>query len=185
MYPFHQNRVSLFVMSAEEEVEEHVHHASNPFDKTVAGTMAIIAALLAVVSVAGQHFNTEELLLQQRSSDQWAFSQAKDIRRYSAEVARDLLGTVKAESGTVARYAQDSLKYRQQHDDIQEQAKDLEKESRLSGEKANKFHFGEIFLEIAIVFSSLSILMKMRLLYFAGVISALVGIAIALTAWRA
>src|SRR5579875_1652210 len=122
-------------MPAEEEVEEHVHHAHNPFDKTVAGTMAIIAAMLAVVSVAGQHYNTEELLFQQRSSDQWAFSQAKDIRRYSAEVAKDLLSTTKADATTVSRYAQDSARYRKQHDEIQEQAKDLEKESQKAGDK--------------------------------------------------
>jgi hypothetical protein len=170
-------------MSAHEEVEEHVHEAHNPFDKTVAGTMATIAALLAVVSVYAQHYNTEELLKQQLSSDQWAFSQAKDIRRYTAEVARDLLTTEKADPGTVSRYAQDSTKYRKQHDEIQEQARDLEKESHRSGEKANKFHFGEIFLEIAIVFSSLSILMKVKRLFLAGVAATLVGIFIALTAW--
>lgn len=172
-------------MSAEEEVEEHVHHAHNPFDKTVAGTMAIIAALLAVVSVAGQHFNTEELLKQQQSSDQWAFSQAKDIRRYTAEVARDLLGTVKAEPAAVSRYVQDSAKYKKQHDDIQEKAKDLEAESRKSGDKANKFHFGEIFLEVAIVFSSLSILLKVKPFFLAGVAAALVGVFIAATGWWA
>ena len=172
-------------MSAHEEAEEHVHEAHSLFDKTVAGSMAIIAALLAVVSVGGQHYNTEELLKQQQSSDQWAFSQAKDIRRYSAEVARDLLGTVKADPAAVSRYVQDASKYKKQHDEIQDQAKDLEKESHRSGEKANKFHFGEIFLEIAIVFSSLSILMKAKPLYLAGVASALIGVVISLTAWWA
>ncbi len=172
-------------MAAEEEVEEHVHQAREPFDKTVAGSMAIIAALLAVVSVAGQHYNTEELLEQQLSSDQWAFSQAKDIRRYSAEVARDSLITARADSAVVTRYAQDAAKYKKQHDDIQEKAKDFEKESRRSGEKANKFHFGEIFLELAIVFFSLSILTKVKPLFFAGAAAALVGVFVALTAWRA
>ncbi len=172
-------------MPDHEEVEEHIHQAHNPFDKTVAGTMATIAALLAVVSVGGQHYNTEELLKQQQSSDQWAFSQAKDIRRYSAEVAQDLLGTVKADPATLNRYAQDAAKYKKQHDEIQEQAKDFEKESHRSGEKANKFHFGEIFLELAIVFSSLSILMKVKPLFLAGAAAALVGVFIALTAWWA
>lgn len=172
-------------MSAEEEVQEHVHHAHNSFDKTVAGTMAIIAALLAVVSVFGQHFNTEELLKQQQSSDQWAFSQAKDIRRYSAEVAKDLLATAKADSAILTRYAQDSAKYKKQHDEIQEKAKDLEAESRKSGEKANKLHFGEIFLEVAIVFSSLSILMKAKALFFGGAAAGVIGVLIAATAWLA
>lgn len=170
-------------MSVEEEVEEHVHHAREPFDKTVAGSMAIIAALLAVVSVAGQHYNTEELLQQQLGSDQWAFSQAKDIRRYSAEVARDSLTTAQADAALVTRYAQDAARYKKQHDDIQERAKDYEKESRRSGDKANRFHFGEIFLEVAIVFSSLSILIKVKPLFLAGVGATLIGIVIALTAW--
>ncbi len=76
------------LMPAEQEVEEHIHHAHDPFDKTVAGTMAMIAALLAVVSVLGQHYNTEKLLNQQLISDQWAYYQAKDIRRYTAQVAQ-------------------------------------------------------------------------------------------------
>ena len=172
-------------MSAEEEVEEHVQHARDPFDKVVAGSMAIIAALLAVVSVLGQHFNTEELLKQQQASDQWAFSQAKDIRRYSAQITGDTLAAMKAEPKLVNKYAQDSAKYREQHDSIQEQARDLEKERDESGRKANRFHFGEVFLEVAIVFSSLSILMKARPLFFAGAAGALVGIAIGASGWFA
>jgi len=49
-------------MSVAEELQEHAEHAQNPFDKRVAGTMAIIAAALAVVSVAGHITTTEELL---------------------------------------------------------------------------------------------------------------------------
>ncbi len=172
-------------MAAEEEVQEHVHEAKEPFEKIVAGTMATIAALLALVSVGGQHYNTEELLQQQRSSDQWAFSQAKDIRRYSAEVARDSLTTMRADPASINRYVQDAAKYKKQHDEIQEQAKDFEKESHRSGKKANKFHLGEIFLEVAIVFSALSILMKVKPLFFAGISAALIGVVIALTAWQA
>jgi beta-mannanase len=169
-------------MSAHEEVEEHVHHAQNPFDKIVAGSMAIIAALLAVVSVLGQHFNTEELLLQQKASDQWAFSQAKDIRRYSAQIEMDTLAAVKGDSGSVKKYADDSSKYKQQHDQIQEQARDYEEERDQSARKANRFHLGEIFLEVAIVLSSLSILMKARPLFFGGAAAAFIGIVISITA---
>jgi len=65
-----------------DELKEHAEHAREPFEKRVAATMAIIAAALAVVSVAGQICTTEELLLQQKASDQWAFYQAKSERRY-------------------------------------------------------------------------------------------------------
>jgi hypothetical protein len=170
-------------MPANEEVEEHVHHARNPFDKTVAGSMAIIAALLAAVSVLGQHFNTEELLMQGKASDQWAFSQAKDIRRYSAHIAHDTLSEIKASSSFIKQYADDESKYKKQHDEIQEQAKDYERERDEAHRKANRFHLGEIFLEVAIVFSSLAILMKVRLLFYGGVAAALAGVVMTLTAW--
>lgn len=172
-------------MSAHEEVEEHIEHAHNPFDKTVAGTMAIIAALLAVVSVLAQHFNTEKLLLQGKVSDAWAYSQAKDIRHYIAEATRDSLKDLRPGSALVATYEEDAKKYKKQAADIQEKARDLEKERDANGEKADRFHFGEVFLEVAIVLSSLSILTKRKAFFWGGALAALAGVVIGATAYWA
>lgn len=170
-------------MPAEEEIEEHVHHAKDPFDKSVAATMAIIAALLAVVSVLGQHYITEELLMQAKASDQWSYYQAKDIRRFTAEAARDMMGELKQGSPTSAHYSQQASKYKSDATEIQDKAREFEQESERSGRKGNRFHFGEIFLEIAIVFSSLAILSKTKLLFYVGVGSALAGLIISVTAY--
>jgi hypothetical protein len=164
-------------MSAEEEVEEHVHHAKSGFDKLVAGSMAIIAALLAVVSVLGQHFNTEKLLTQQKASDQWAYYQAKDIRRYTAQIASDLL--TQGKSDVQQKYAQDSARYKQQTAEIQDKAHELERETEKMGHQADSFHFGEVFLELAIVLSSLAILTKRQMLFYGGLSCALFGVLIA------
>lgn len=172
-------------MAATEEVAEHVHEAHEPYEKFVAGTMAIIAALLAVVSVLGQHFNTEKVVNQQLASDQWAYYQAKDIRRYVAQVTGDDLVELKAPPAVVQKYAQDSKKYKSQSDSIQEKARDFEKERDKAGAQAGRFHFGEVFLEVAIVFSSLAILVRRKPLFIAGVVSALIGIVIAITAYWA
>ncbi len=172
-------------MSDHEEVEEHIHHAHDPFEKTVAGTMAIIAALLAAVSVLGQHFNTEKLLAQGKASDQWSYSQAKDIRHYVAEATRDSLKDLRPGSAMVATYDQDAKKYKNQAADIQEKARDFEKERDLDGDKADRFHFGEVFLEVAIVLSSLSILTKRPPFFWAGIAAALAGVVIGVTAYWA
>lgn len=172
-------------MSAEEEVQEHVQHAGSPFDKTVAGTMAIIAALLAVVSVLGQHYNTDKLLAQGKASDTWAYSQAKDIRHYIAQSTRDSLKDLRPGSGLIGAYDQDANKYKQQAAEIQEKARDYEKERDALGQKADRFHLGEVFLEIAIVLSSLSILTKRRTLFWGGCLSGIGGIVIAITAYWA
>jgi Domain of unknown function (DUF4337) len=170
-------------MAANEEVEEHVHHAQDPFDKRVAGTMAIIAALLAIVSVAGQHFNTEKLLSQQQASDQWAFSQAKDIRRYMAQVAGQMLAQVKADPAAVKQFATDADRYKRDTEKQRESARELEKERDKMGHEADFFHFGEVFLELAIVLSSLSILTKRRPLFLGGAVCAIAGFAVAIYGW--
>jgi hypothetical protein len=170
-------------MSAEEEVTEHARHAQDPFDKTVAGTMAIIAASLAIVSVLGQHYNTEKLLSQQRASDQWAFYQAKDIRHYIAQSAADTLSNVKGEAAAIKKYNNDSDRYKRQTADIQHEALEFEKERDKMGREADFFHFGEVFLELAIVLSSLSILTKRKPLFAGAVISAFAGAGIALYGW--
>jgi hypothetical protein len=170
-------------MSARDEVEEHVHHAEDPFDKMVAATMAIIAALLAVTSVLGQHYTKEELLMQAKASDQWAYYQAKDTRRFSAEAARDMMGELRPGSPTSARYDQQAGKYRADAKEIQDIAHEYEHESERAGRKSERFHSGEIFLEIAIVFSSLAILSKTKLLYFGGLACAVAGAIISVTAY--
>ena len=80
-------------MSTGEELHEQAEHAAHgePFNKRVAATMAMIAAALALVSVLGHMATTEELLMQQKSSDQWAFFLAKSIRHYESVVASDIL----------------------------------------------------------------------------------------------
>jgi len=165
-------------MEAHEQAE-HAEHATEPFNKRVAATMAMVAAALAVVAVFGQIKVTEELLNQQKASDQWSYYQAKSIRRYESEIARDLLATMKGEK--TAEYATNAEKYRKDSDEIQEKAKDLEKESGLAGRQAVRLHFGEIFLEIAIVFASLAILAKRPALWGVSVAGAVIGISIALT----
>ena len=166
-----------------EELKEHAEHAQHPFDKRVAGTMAIIAAALAVVSVLGHLFANEELLLQQKASDEWAHYQAKSIRRYQSEVAKDLFAAMTtAEAPKKAEdYAGKAEGYRKDMDKSTEVASDLQNESKLRGHQALCLHFGEIFLEIAIVFASLAILTKRPMLFWTSVTSSIVGCVIALS----
>ena len=169
-------------MSEHEEVEEHVHHAKDPFDKVVAGSMAIIAAMLAVVSVLGQHFNTETILRQQESSDAWAYYQAKNIRQYSAQLAKDFLSQIKAPAEVTGKYAGDIEKYNKQMEDASKEATNFKHESEIAEAKSKRFHGGEVFLEIGIVLSSLAILTKGKSFYFAGALFALGGASYAATA---
>jgi hypothetical protein len=68
-------------------------------------------------------------------------------------------------------------------EEIQKEAHALEKERDDAEAKSRRFHFGEVFLEVAIVLSSLAILTKMKAMYFGGAGLAVIGVAYAATAY--
>src|SRR5215831_20744584 len=73
-----------------QELQEHAEHGAH--EKTLAPvtiTMAILAVLVAAVSLLGHRAHTEELLHQTKATDQWAYYQAKDIRRHTYELFLD------------------------------------------------------------------------------------------------
>jgi len=169
-------------MSLDEELKEQAEHAKEPFDRNVALTMAVIAAVMAIVSVAGQILVTEELLNQQKASDQWSYYQAKDIRRYESDIARDVMAAVSAGPAAVNKYAANMERYDKERGAIETEARKLEEESHVHGAQALRAHLGEVFLEIAIVLASLAILTKRRPMWYISMLSAVVGAGIAATA---
>jgi len=170
-------------MSVDEELQEHAEHAKDPFDKRVAVTMAIIAAMLAVDGVMAHLLTTEELLLQQKASDQWSYYQAKSIRRYNSEIASEIFRGFHNELNepSAKKYEKNIEKYKKESEEVSDQAKEFEAESRLKGDQAHRLDYGEVFLEIGIVFASMAILTKRSLIWYVSIVSALVGLVIALS----
>jgi hypothetical protein len=170
-------------MGAEHELEEAAEKAREPFDRIVGATMAIVAAILALVSVLGHLTTTEELLHQQKASDQWAYYQSKSIRRYQSESAADVLRAIPGPAAAAAakKYDANVDKYVRDAKEIYDKAKELERESEVAGRHALRFHFAEVFLEVAIVFCSLALLTRRRWFWSGGVVLTLVGAGAALT----
>src|SRR6266700_3830527 len=67
-------------------------------------TMAILAVFVAAVGVLAHRAHTEEILMQTRSTDQWAYYQAKNIRRNNLEALDDLITALE---GTKAERAEE------------------------------------------------------------------------------
>jgi hypothetical protein len=67
-----------------QELHEDAEEAHrDPSLVPVALSMAILAVVLAAISLLGHRTHTEELLLQNKATDQWAYFQAKNIRRHT------------------------------------------------------------------------------------------------------
>src|SRR5271170_6010695 len=72
------------------ELHEHAEHArEHPDLAPVTLTMAVLAVLVAVVSLLGHRTHTEEIILQNQVTDKWAYFQAKNIRLHNDELSAD------------------------------------------------------------------------------------------------
>ena len=100
-----------------------------------------------------------------------------------AQVAGEMLTQVKADPAAINQFASDANRYKKDTEKQRDMARDLEKERDKMGRQADFFHFGEVFLELAIVLSSLSILTKRRQLFWGGAACAVAGVVIAAYGW--
>ena len=119
-----------------QELHEHAEHArEHPDLAPVTITMAILAVLVATVSLLGHRTHTEEVILQNKVTDQWAYYQAKKARQHTDELFADLAGVMTAKDGEAAAKLQE--KARAEADRYKEDQKELEKQGHdLEGEFA-------------------------------------------------
>src|SRR5579864_6749519 len=62
------------------ELMELQEEARESHQRVVGLTTAVVAALLAAVVLMGHRLNTEEIVMQTKSADGWAYYQAKNTR---------------------------------------------------------------------------------------------------------
>jgi len=173
---------------AEEIHEIHEHAEETHHDPTLAPvtiTMAVLAVLVAVVSLLGHRAHTEEVLLQSKATDEWAYYQAKNIRRHTYELFVDLLSLSSVKDASQAekvkeKYRQQIERYQDQQKETESEARTLENEVRQEEKKANWFDLGEVLLEAALVISSITLITRKRFFWKFGLVLASVGVAIAM-----
>ena len=165
-------------MSSEElhELQEHAEHAKHdPSLAPVSLTMAILAVLVAIVSLLGHRAATEAVL-----------NQAKNIRGHEDKLFASLTNIVPvAGSEAVAKLREDYLKeserYTEEQKEIETKAQELEKEVALEHRRADRYDLGEVFLEIALVITSITLLSGRRVFWKLGLFMGAAGVLLALT----
>lgn len=169
------------------ELQEHAEHAKeNPRLAPVSVTMAILAVLVAVVSLLGHRSHTEEVVLQAKSSDQWAYYQAKNIRRHTDELFTDLTSVEATTDAAVLaklrdKYSSEAARYKDEQKEIEDKAHEMEAEVSIERNRADRFDLGEVFLEIGLVITSITLLSGRRLFWLLGIVLGIVGIGLAAT----
>lgn len=168
-------------MSADDlqELEEHAIHAhGDPSLAPVSLTMAVLAVLVAFATLLGHRAHTEEVVLQARASDEWAYYQAKNIREHQD----DLFVASKANGASDAdrqKYAQEAERYKHEKEDIQKDARELEREVAIERRRADRYDISEVFLEIGLVITSITLLSGRRIFWRLGIGFGVIGVVIA------
>src|SRR5271165_2369254 len=178
------------------ELQEHAEHArEHPDLAPVTITMAVLAVLVAIVSLLGHRTHTEEIilkneevLLQNKVTDQWAYYQAKNIRRHNDELFADLTTLVAAKDAQATaklreKYQGEADRYKEEQKELEKEAHATEDETKVTTRRANRFDLGEVFLEIALVITSITLLSGRRMFWHVGLLMATAGVLLAASAW--
>jgi hypothetical protein len=163
------------------ELEENAEHgAHEPSLAPVTITMAVFAVLVAATGLMGHRAHTEELLHQTKATDQWAFYQAKDIRRKNYELFIDELSVFTLQNSEQIekikeKYAKEIERYRDEGKDIKAEATAAESEVAVQQRRADRFDLGEVMLEAALVICSITLLTRKRLYWVMGLVLGTAG----------
>jgi hypothetical protein len=171
------------------ELHEHAEHArEHPDLAPITLTMAVLAVLVATVSLLGHRTHTEEIILQNKVTDQWAYYQAKNIRRHTDELFADLTTVVASKDAEAVaklqeKYRAEADRYKDEQKELDKEARATEKEADLTRRKADRFDLGEVFLEIALVITSITLLSGRRMFWHLGLLMGTAGVLVAASSW--
>jgi Domain of unknown function (DUF4337) len=160
---FSKRRPSMSSKSLNELHEHAEHTRHNPSTAPVTLTMAILAAVVATVSLLGHRAHTKEVIIQNKISDGWAHYQAKNIRRNTDQIFTDLASFVTSKDDGATKtlrdkYQGEAKRYSKEQGEIELETRRLEHDSTLQHKRADYYDLSEVFIEIALVITSITLL---------------------------
>lgn len=167
------------------EIHHESGHAIDPVGQRVGVLAALLAVLLAVVTIASHRTHTAAIIHKSNSNDAWSHYQSARLKYHNLELGENLI-TVLGTKGDaldkmLSSYADQKKKYDQQGKQIQEEAQQAEELAEADEHRALRYDVGEGLLEIGLVLSSLYFISKKMMFPVMGVIAGLAGAVIAAT----
>lgn len=188
-----------------EEAEHAQHAAHNPFDRRVTLTMAIVAAMLACVTMLSHRAHNLTLQNQIKSNDNiteranvFAYYHAKKNRQLMDEGFAEELEVMVNDSTNaatkdkakkvLAKWTANVRKWKEDARKLETKGKKLGVEIDKYAEAAHTYHhranffdYGELGVEMALILCSIALLTKSRPFWFVGMASAGLGFAVAMS----
>jgi hypothetical protein len=160
-----------------------------PWLNYLALATVILAVCATLSTFKGGGYSTRSVMSQSQASDQWAFFQAKSIKSYMYQMQKENLElklldlnrgaakeTVNNYLSKIDDYKKKIEKYDQDKTEIQDKAKQLESVRDEAQKHSQAFGMAIIFLQIAILLSSIAALLKKKLVWYGGLATGVVGL---------
>jgi hypothetical protein len=152
-------------------------------------TTVILAVCATLSTFKGGGYSTRSVMSQTQASDQWAFYQAKSVKGYIYEMQKDKLELELKGMGAKAPqalleeyrnkidgYGKKLARYDEEKAAIQKDAKRYEQIRDDAQKHSQTFGIAVIFLQIAILLSSIAALIKKKPVWVLGMAVGIVGI---------
>jgi hypothetical protein len=159
-----------------EKLEESVHHSEESWILKVALTAALLAVFAAVTALFAGHYANEAMIEQIKSSDQWAFYQAKGIKSAVLESKMELLTSFGKQPS--AKDAEKGKSYKDEQTQISKKAKECADQSEQYLRAHKRLANGVTIFQIAIAICAISALTKTKWLWYGSILLGFAGLII-------
>jgi hypothetical protein len=177
----------------EKAAEEH-HHDHAPEGSTKGNEMtlsAITAAVLAVLAAIGSllsgHAANQAILAQTKATDQWAFYQAKSTKGHIYQVGGELIKALSTSQGqsvsapdphaaSLRHFQEEVERYDREKEEVKKEAENLEAESHHEFHIHHQLALGIACFQVGIVLASVSILVRVRPIYYLSLLAGAAGL---------
>ena len=152
-------------------------------------TTVILAVCATLSTFKGGGYSTRSVMSQTQASDQWAFYQAKSVKGYIYEMQKDKLeleikgmgakapqALLEEYRNKIDGYGKKLARYDEEKAAIQKEAKRYEQIRDDAQKHSQTFGIAVIFLQIAILLSSIAALIKKKPVWVLGMAVGIVGI---------
>ena len=149
----------------------------------------VLAVCATLATFKGGSYSTRSVLSQSQAANQWAYYQAKSLKGYLYEIQKENLDFDLQEKesslsgpglddlkGRIDSYGKRITKYDSEKAEIMKEARKFEAIRDDAQRHARVFGIAVIFLQIAILLSSVAALLKKKLVWYLGLVIGLAGL---------
>ncbi|MCE9609318.1 MAG: DUF4337 domain-containing protein [Chthoniobacter sp.] len=166
-----------------------IPEATDPFEKRVAISIAILAVILSFIGSLGDNAKTDSILKTNEATNQWGYFQAKSIKGQIAAMQGTMFAAVsgaqpdETRATEIARLKAEAERYEKEKEDIKKVAETLRATAEQDSKVNDRCDRGSLMMQIAIVICSVAILSRWHAFWFAGVALGAAGAVVGATAF--